>query len=246
MSWSIKNFIPYLALLALLAFAPTVGIAQVSESRLSTYFDASYYAYEEPNVMTKKSSIPLIGLGVDYTSEHNYPISVNASINLGQTAYAGTGTTNKDPLYILKGEISKQIAISPLSVKFGYGLRYLYDDWGIKKTTTNHDTYDRSSLYSYIFASFTRKLKANQFITFKLKTLMNGKQKIFIDHVNAYQKTSMTQKRGFGIDVEWAMSEQLSLFAESWKIKKSEPDAKDYGLIEPENTTIQLGFRLRF
>ncbi|KGK79656.1 hypothetical protein PM03_09230 [Thalassobacter stenotrophicus] len=75
---------------------------------------------------------------------------------------------------------------------------------------------------------------------------MNGKQKIFIDHVNAYQKTSMTQKRGFGIDVEWAMSEQLSLFAESWKIKESEPDAKDYGLIEPENTTIQLGFRHRF
>ena len=243
MSRSIKNFIPYLALLA---FAPTVGIAQVSESRLSTYFDASYYAYEEPNVMTKKSSIPLIGLGVGYTSAHNYPISVNASINLGQTAYEGTGTTNNDPLYILKGEISKQIAISPLSVKFGYGLRYLYDDWGIKKTTTNYDTYDRSSLYSYIFASFTRKLKANQFVTFKLKTLMNGKQKIFIDHVNAYQKTSMTQKRGFGIDVEWAMSEQLSLFAESWKIKESEPDAKDYGLIEPENTTIQLGFRHRF
>jgi hypothetical protein len=243
MPQSIENFILYLALLV---FAPTVGIAQVSENRFITYVDASYYAYEEPNVMSKKSSIPLIGLGVGYTSPHNYPISLNASINLGQTAYEGTGTTDNDPLYILNGEIAKQIAISPISIKFGYGLRYLYDDWGIKKTTTNYDTYDRSSLYSYMFASFAYKLNSNQFVTFKIKTLMNGKQQIFIDHVDAYRKTSMAQKRGFGIDVEWAMNEQLSLFARSWRIKESEPDVQDYGLIEPENTTIQLGLRHRF
>lgn len=243
MARSIKNFIPYLALLA---FAPTVGTAQVSEGHLTTYFQASYYSYEEPNVMNKKSSVPLIGLGVGYTIAHNYPISVHASINLGQTAYEGTGTTDNDPLYIINGEIAKQIIRSRLDVKFGYGLRYLYDDWGIKKTTTNYNTYDRSSLYSYIFASFTRKLKANQFITFKLKTLINGKQKIFIDHVNAYQKTSMTQKRGFGIDAELALNEKFSLFGESWQIKKSEPDTKGYGFIEPENKTIQLGLRYRF
>lgn len=243
MPFLIKRLTTYFALLAL---APTVGIAQVSESRISTYFQVGYYAYEEPNVMKKKSDIPLIGLSVDYTSAYNYPISINASINLGQTAYDGTGTTDNDPLYILNGEIAKQIVISPISIKFGYGLRYLYDDWGNKKTTTNHDTYDRSSLYSYLFASFTRRLKANQFVTFKLKTLMNGKQQIFIDHVNAYQKTSMKQKKGFGIDAEWALNEQLSLFGESWQIEKSEPDAKGYGLIEPANTTIELGFRYRF
>lgn len=222
---------------------PNIGLAESESKNTNFYLQVSSYSYDEPHVMKKESSLPVLGIGADYTSNHTYPFSAIISADFGQTNYTGTGETRNDPFYVLRGEISKKLFTTSFDIYAGFGTRYLYDNWGIGKTSTNHHTYDRSSTYNYAFTTFTHNFQNKKTLKIKVKKLIEGQQKIFISHVPGYQNTKMDQRHGFGIETEWTLTDELKLFTEYWSVGRSSTDTNGYGIAEPQNTTFQIGIR---
>ena len=233
-----------LILTHLLCIFPSIGIAESTLRNANFFLQLSSYSYNEPLVMEKESGLSVLGIGVDYTSNHKYPFSAIIAVDFGKTNYLGTGDTRNDPFYIFRGELSKKLYATPLDIYAGLGIRYLYDDWGTGRTSTNHHTYDRSSTYNYAFASFAHNFPSGKALKIKFKKLISGQQEVFISHLPGYQNAKMQQRHGFSIETEWALTDELKLITEYWSVRRSQTDSSGYGIVEPKNSTFQMGIRL--
>ena len=225
---------------------PCSASDEIKEKKHLIFFKTANYQYDEPSVMTKASNLPFFGIGLESNlGEQNLWIS-NVSLQYGRTDYSGTGRTYNDQTYILLGQLGRKFNFPSGSFDMGFGVRYLYDDWGNKTTTLGKLTFDRSSVYKYFHTSLFLEIGNDQAVRIRLKKVMSGRQVVFIGHVPSYQNTEMIQKNGLGVDLEWSLSRKIRVFSDYWQIERSDRDKKKYGLFEPENSTVQLGLKFLF
>ena len=135
-----KNLLNYITLSCI--FIAGEAFAEDTKSAVNTqkYYTEIYtYAYDEPGVMDKISSVPFIGVGVqDFGQAGRSGVIYEARAAYGKTDYSSvsTGTTEGTPTYVFSGEVSWLKSYNKYNVFAGLGYRYLFDDWGGQTSST--------------------------------------------------------------------------------------------------------------
>ena len=222
------------------------AVAEKGHLTFRPYIELANYSYQEPSVMEKTSDKPFLGLGLIIEAPIlNDVVTLDVAYKTGATNYSSvrTGKTIADPTNISQIEVKYVKKFDQLEVYSGIGYRALFDSWGNKVTSTNHDTYDRRSQYVYapLGMKFNNGLLSNTMVQFNF--LLRGLQTSYFGAIPGYQDTSKLQKSGWGVRGEQKISDNLQLFISYWNIKESELNR---GFYEPQNTTFETGVKLYF
>ena len=235
-----------IALFLILFCLTNNAFAEKGHLTFRPYIELSNYAYQEPSVMEKTSDKPFLGLGLTVEAPIlNDLVTLDVAYKTGTTNYSSvrTGKTSADPTNISRIEVKYVTKFDQLEVYSGIGYRSLFDSWGNKVTSTNHDTYDRRSQYVYVplGMKFNNGFLSNTMVQFNF--LLRGLQTSYFGTISGYQDTSKLQKSGWGVRSEKKISDNLQLFISYWDIKESEFNR---GFYEPQNTTFETGVKLYF
>jgi len=212
-----------------------------------TYIEIYHYGYNEPNLMTKDSSIAFFGLGFqDYGIVDTNSVIGNVRYFIGDTDYwsTSTGTTSNDPTYGFSGELAYKWSMNTHGIFVGLGYRQLYDDWAPKQSSTGHWTYDRKSEYFYLPLGVINYFGESGYIKSQFNYLIEGTQTSFLGYLGgSYLDTINDQSSGYGLDLEYSTGNAYSVFLRYWNIDDS---TVNNGLYEPNNTTTEIGFKYLF
>jgi len=212
-----------------------------------TYIEMYNYGYDEPNLMTKDSSIAFFSLGFqDYGTIDTDSIIGNVRYFIGETDYwsTSTGTTSNDPTYGFSGELAYKRTISNYGIFLGLGYRQLYDDWAPKQSSTGHWAYDRKSEYLYLPLGIINYFGESGYFKSQLNYLIEGTQTSYLGYLGgSYLDTINDQSSGYGLDLEYSSGNAYSIFIRYWNIDDS---TINNGLYEPNNTTTEIGFKYLF
>jgi len=205
------------------------------------------YGYDEPSVMTKKSETLFFSLGFqDYGEDGVDSFIGNGRYFYGTTKYdsISTGTTSGDATFGYLLEAAFKWTINDINVFTGLGYRTLYDDWGGKKSSTGNWTYDRESTYVYLPIGYMNYLENNGYFKMQYNYLLEGKQTSYLGYLGgSYVDTTNTQNSGYGFDAEYSPNLKYSVFFRYWDIEDSNVVNSIY---EPNNTTVELGYKYLF
>jgi len=214
---------------------------------LKYYLELYAYGYNEPNVMNKKSETLFFSLGFqDYGEDGVDSLIANGRYFYGTTKYdsSSTGTTSDDPTFGYLLEAAFKWTINDINVFTGLGYRTLYDDWGGKKSSTGHWSYDRESKYVYLPIGYIDYLENNGYFKIQYNYLLEGKQTSYAGYLGgSHRDTINTQNSGYGFDVEYSPDLNYSVFLRYWDIEDSNVVNNIY---EPNNTTVELGYKYLF
>ena len=217
-------------------------------------FDASYYYYEEPNVMSDTSDPVFLSLGLrDWDidkSDSPWHFLYTIEITRGWVKYDGSGTLDKD-YYKFRGEALAGYKIGNFIPIVGLGYRWLYDDSGGLTSSTGALGYDRQSQYLYIPSGavfeFNEKLK----IKGQFNYLLAGMQTSYLSDIAGFSDIENDQTSGWGTDitVDYKINEKLSVYSfyRYWDIDKSDISIGTFAGVllfqafEPANTTTEVG-----
>ena len=117
------------------------------------------------------------------------------------------------------------------------------DDWGGKQTALGNYTYDRVSEYLYLSTGLTRFTSSKPYFSINYRHLIRGKQTSYLQSIPGYSNANNSQKTGFGLNAEYYLMNNVSIFIDYWNIDKSDNDRQGQGIYEPLNHTTQIGFR---
>lgn len=205
------------------------------------YFDFSSYYYEEPGLM-KVRSWPVFGIGYrDFRAINN---SDDENLNLfsyyvegsfGNANYTSTSTGKSD---YLQYKIQAEGLVSlPSNTFIGIGYRWLYSDWGGKRSSTGHWTYDRESNYLYVPLGFSQGA-----FQFQYNHLIEGKQISYLTDAGVSRDVTNKQKNGYGWQIKLD-----PFYLRYWSIADSEFDCSlGVCLYEPRNETFEFGLQFTY
>ena len=223
-------------------------VSSVANADNSKYYVELYgYRYDEPSVMTKNSETLFLSLGFqDYGKDGVVSVIGNGRYFYGTTKYDSTssGTTNGDLTFGYLLEAAFKWTINDINVFTGLGYRTLYDDWGGKRSSTGHYSYDRASKYVYLPIGYIDYLENNGYFKIQYNYLLEGKQTSYAGYLGgSHRDTINTQNSGYGFDVEYSPDLNYSVFLRYWDIEDSNVVNNVY---EPNNTTFELGYKYLF
>ena len=137
----------------------------------------------------------------------------------------------------------------------GLGYRFLLDDSGFKKSSTNHLGYDRLSQYNYIPIGAIWYINENLSLKSQYNYFIEGKQISYVNEIlpNEYpSNTENIQRVGYGIDLTLRskLNNKWSTygFFRSWNIEDSDVvscSALIY-CYEPKNQTHEIGVGISY
>lgn len=242
----IKFFSSFLVILPSSLLSEVFENLQNRRHYVETYLQVASYFYEEPNIMNRESPLPFLGIGKKgfITSILN-PFLYEFDIQYGKTDYLGSATTTSDPTYILNTNLNKSWQINEINLSLGLGYRHLKDDWGGKQTALGNYTYDRVSKYFYLSTGLTQFTSSRPNFSINYRHLIRGKQTSYLKSIPGYSNATNSQKTGFGLNAEYNLKNNLSIFIDYWNIEKSDNDQQGQGIYEPSNYTTQIGFRYK-
>ena len=215
------------------------------------YAEIYTYAYDEPGVMDKKSSLPFIGVGVqDFGQAGRSGLIYEARASYGETDYSsnGTGTTEDTPTYVFSGEVSWLKSYNQYNVFAGLGYRYLFDGWGGQTTSTGAFGYDRKSQYVYLPIGMMNYLENSGYFKAQYNHLLSGNQTSYTGiGGGTHHDQNHHQDSGHGYALEYAPNGKYSMFLRYWDIGDSEVKAYRGGTQwEPYNDTTEFGVKILF
>jgi len=244
------TFLIFLTTFSLANAAPeqTAGAPRLGAQDMNFYLEVSSYDYEEESLMSKSASVPFINFGLDKRVGGSLDgVSLSVTGGFGRTDYSGSGYTSNDLAYIVKADVKKTIYDGTFEVFAGAGIRYLKDNWGGKQTSSGQYTYDRTSDYRFvIIGADMAVLDSEAKLAVSYKHLLQGNQHLDLEGIGTYQDAKMRQNTGYGVDVELYLNKRFAVFLEYWNIAASDLDSANGLFIEPQNTTLQAGFRYHF
>jgi hypothetical protein len=225
--------------------------SKVTGKTLKYYAEIYGYSYDEPNVMTKKSSLPFIGVGVqDFGQAGRSGLIYEARLAFGETDYSsnGTGTVDGTPTYVYSGEVSWLKSWKEYNIFAGLGYRYLFDDGGGVQSSTGHWGYDRKSEYLYLPVGIINYLQDTGYFKAQYNHLISGTQTSYLGYLSANDYDLVhDQESGYGYSLEYAPNENYSIFLRHWKIDDSKIVAyRGTNTLEPVNDTVELGVKVLF
>ena len=233
----------YLKILFAVACSQCFAFEAKPNSTISTFVEVRKYQYDEPDIMSKYSDLPLFGLGIDYFAPMNTgQLHTRIKYSTGMTDYSSknTGKTYDDITHVFTLESVYALNVEKFQLFSGIGYRWLYDDWGGKTSTTGHSTYDRRSRYLYVPIGFSYRNRSNRIISTQLNVLVSGNQKSYLGAVSNAGDISKDQNAGYGLSVNYKLNESIHFFSEYWDIERSETFQ---GYYEPQNETFETGMR---
>ena len=216
-------------------------------NRGAFYLQISSYDYVETNVMSKTSTIPLIGLGYDLNFQFlNNSLDFNIEGQFGLTDYSGTGTTKGDQTLIILTQLQRIWRYDDIVLRAGLGYRFLYDAWGSQTTSTGLSTYNRRSDYFFGSVGGTIKLEADRSLALQYRHLFQGNQTSGLQSTTWDGNLTKKQPEGYGVTIEYELDHKRLVYIDYWNIANSAFDDQGQGFFEPANRTIQIGFRHTF
>jgi len=169
----------------------------------------------------------------------------------------GTGTMKKE---YYKGRVEYYLSnnfggANDLKSYIGLGYRYLLDDSGFKKSSTNHLGYDRLSQYNYIPIGAIWYINENFSLKSQYNYFIEGKQISYLNEIlpNVYPTNiEKTQRIGYGIDLTLRsrLNNKWSTygFFRYWKIDDSDlvSCSPTTLCMEPKNQTHEIGVGISY
>ena len=231
------------------------------------FIDVHHYLYEEPGIMREQSNLPGLIFGCD-----NYQHFANSfeldqlgyrfELGGGQMRYVGSGMTSS--VYI-KSLIE---LYAPLSSPFtephnqyqgaykfylGLGYRNLLDHPLQQCTSSGHHTYIRSSQYFYMPVGMSLSTPWLGRCNLQYNFFFKGRQISFLNLIfeNA-NKVIHDQSQGYGGHISYIWPDgRRSCYLCYWRIENSNVgvmilDGHSYRVLEPQNFTMELGWRYSF
>lgn len=227
----------------------------------------SDYKYEEQlnGAFLMSNAGTKLGFTGSYTQTvgHGWYWSGDARFALGEVQYTGTGTKGGNPDQLFDGRLiggkdfeRGSYLLSPYA---GLGYRTLYNDLrGL--TSSGAAGYRRSSRYVYLPLGLTHRFRtsADTRVSTSLEYdhFLEGTQQSFLSESNSqFNDPVNSQKNGYGIrfvssyeTASWSMG----LFYQFWSLQDSERSVLTasgvpiFYVIEPQNTTTEVGIQLKY
>jgi len=240
--------------------AVTFFIFSISNSQAQTldkegiYWGAYYYQYKEPSLNVKIQNHWLPSLTLGYKDDSSIRgsskniLSYFAEGTIGYTYYTGSGSS-ENYYYKFNTEVLYGL---PENFYLGLGYRWLYDDGGGNVTSTGASGYDRQNQLLYVPLGYFLKNNDGSSAKFQFNYVIEGRQDSYLSDVPGYPDLSNKQKGGYGLDFSYMPKEsKWEIFTKYWKIDKSNTvsatgSARSVTGNEPENKTIEIGFKFAF
>ena len=252
--------------ISLLVYSKTTQSAELT-------LDITSYTYREvdPNdnfFMEDKSAPFLYSVGLrnwgdpkvsSNTKSTAWSFLYTLEYSFGNVDYtsAGTGTMKKE---YYKGRLEYYLSnnfggANDLKSFIGLGNRFLLDDSGFKKSSTNHLGYDRLSQYNYIPIGAIWYINENLSLKSQYNYFIEGKQISYLNEIlpNDYPtNVEKTQRFGYGIDLTLRsrLNNKWSTygFLRSWKIDDSDlvSCSPTTLCMEPKNQTHEIGVGISY
>lgn len=234
------------------------GAARSIEATL----DAYYWSYEEfvaddPDFVDEVSDPVFVSLGLRNwrTWPDAFRVLFTAEASLGEVAYNGSGTLDKD-YYKFRGEVYGAYRIGDFAPFIGIGYRWLYDDGGGQLTSTGFSSYDRQSQYVYVPIGGIYRITDDLRIKGQYNLLLYGIQTSFLSDVAGFSDIENDQNFGWGTDItiDYRLSARFGVytFFRYWDIDDSDPELGTingviaFQAFEPHNQTIEAGFGVSY
>jgi hypothetical protein len=220
---------------------------------------AAGYEYDEPFFATFEGE--RVGTSIAYTflGRDQVHSRIEARYSYGELDYTGSGTLADVPdhLFEVRGLAGRDYRVGGVvwAPYAGVGFRYLYNDFrGV--TSTGASGYRRRSRYIYVPIGVTLRVRlGGQWVMspqIEFDAFANGRQRSYFSDVDpSLGDATNRQGRGRGARGQLAFEGPrwgFSLWAHYWKIKDSDvqPVAANLGVLEPANTTREVGVELRY
>lgn len=272
-------------ILAFLILAVGLVLTNVVDAKdgLSVGTEIYYFNYEEPDFMEDTGAF--YGINASYTehfngfdtlgieaqgaSEERFMARLDGRFAYGQVDYTSTSTGKLDNINDFVFETSAALGYdfnvienALITPYIGLGYRYLNDDTGGRRTTTNAAGYERESHYFYlpigidVHGPLNEEWYANFNIEFDV--FLQGRQKSHLgDAIAGLNTVNNDQENGYGVRGSLRFmkdNEKADLFIEPfvryWHIDDSDISAVTYGGVlvgyglEPENKTLEVGAKV--
>jgi len=231
------------------------ALASSTNDQRERHLSLHYYDYQEPGLMSVKSVLPTLSIGYrDHSSIRSRGLAgLGPSFDFegffGHTRYRGSGTHTHN-YYGVRGEVYVSLFGGLYA---GLGYRWLFDDFGPGRTSTNAASYDRLSEYLYLPIGVLLPVEPSRSIRLQVNYLIEGRQRSDLRQVPGFLTSATNRQRsGYGIDLTLSTGfKSLELYLRHWEIENSDLVAVETVqgqrlVFEPKNRTSEIGLRMGF